>query len=51
MNYKKLEAKILQTGETFILFDGKNFQNFNRLHKLLGGDYVNVNDDLMNGIF
>ena len=50
MNYKKLEAKILQTGENFILFDGKNFQNFNRLHKLLGEDYVNVNDDLMDGI-
>ena len=50
MNFKKLEAKVLQTGEKFILFDGKNFQNFDRLHKLLGNDYDNVNDDLMDGI-
>lgn len=50
MNFKKLEATILQTGESFILYDNGKFQNFNRLHKLVGSDYYNLNDDLMDGI-
>lgn len=50
MNFKKLDATILQTGETFILYDNGKFQNFDKLRCLLGADYINVNDDLMDGI-
>lgn len=50
MNFKKLVAEVIETGETIVLCDGAEFKNFDRLHELLGKDYDNVNDDLMDGI-
>lgn len=49
-NFKELTATVEQTGETFVLFDGEEFQNFDRLHELVGSDYEGLNDDLMDGI-
>ena len=50
MNFSRLTAKVNQTGEEFVLYDGSEFQNFNRLHEILVSDYENVNDNLMDGI-
>lgn len=50
MNFKKLDATILQTGESFVLYENGKFQNFDKLHSLVGSDYYNLNDDLMDGI-
>lgn len=47
---KELRALVVETGEELILWNGEEFQNFNRLRELLGKDYDNVNDDLMDGI-
>ena len=50
MNFKKLEATVVQTGESFVLYEAGKFQNFDRLRELVGTDYHNLNDDLMDGI-
>lgn len=50
MNFKRLVAKVNETGEELVLYDGSEFQNFDRLRKILGSDYENVNDELMDGI-
>ena len=49
-NFKRLTATVEQTAETFVLFDGEEFKNFDRLHELVGNDYDGLNDDLMDGI-
>lgn len=49
MNFKRLTCKVEETGEELVLFDGEHFQNFNRLEKLVGREYDNLNDDLMDG--
>lgn len=49
-NFKRLTATVEQTDETFVLFNGEEFENFDRLHKLVGSDYEGLNDDLMDGI-
>lgn len=48
MTFKTLKAEF--KGETKVLFDGETFSNFDWLEKLLGERYINVNDDLMDGI-
>lgn len=49
-NFKKLTATVEQTGESFVLFNGQEFENFDRLRELVGNDYEGLNDDLMDGI-
>lgn len=44
--------KAIVTGEieeTFDLIKGGEYVGFNRLHELVGKDYDNINDDLMDG--
>lgn len=48
MTFKKLIATY--KGETKVMYDGKDFHHFDWLHSLLGERYMNVNDDLMDGI-
>lgn len=50
MNFSRLVARVNETGEDFVLYDGVQFQNFDRLKELVGKDYSNLNDDLMGGI-
>ena len=49
LNFKKLTATVEQTGEHFVLYDGVDFLNFEKLEKLVGKDFDSLNDDLMNG--
>ena len=51
-NYSKLVATVEETGEFLVLQEGGSYskEGFNRLAEILGKDYDNVNDDLMDGI-
>jgi hypothetical protein len=50
MNFIKLTMTEKSTGKQTVLFDGETFTNFDYLKKLVGKDYINLNDDLMDGI-
>lgn len=49
----RLFFEIKETGEKVTLCDGEKFLNFDKLADILGGEnsqeYINLNDDLMNG--
>jgi len=51
--FSKLTAEVRDGAgnviDSFVLYDGKKFDNFNRLHELVGRDYDDLNDDLMDG--
>lgn len=53
MTFTKLTVTVKSTGEEKILYDGKEFQNFEWLAAIVGGsnsdNYINLNDDLMDG--
>lgn len=50
MNFNKLTATIENTGEMFVLYNGEEFQNFDKLLKLVGNDYDELHAELMEGI-
>lgn len=50
MTFKRLTMVEKSTGKETVLFDGESFQNFDYLKKIVGNDFVNLNDDLMDGI-
>ena len=48
--FKGLTMTIESTGEKITLRDEKGFQNFERLRGMMNErDYINLNDDLMDG--
>lgn len=50
MNFKKLTMTEKSTGKETVLYDGTEFKNFDYLKSLVGSEYTNLNDDLMDGV-
>lgn len=50
MNFKRLTMTEKSTGKQTILYDGVEFKNFDYLKSLVGSEYTNLNDDLMDGV-
>lgn len=50
MNFKRLTMIEKSTGKSTVLYDGAEFKNFDYLKSLVGSEYANLNDDLMDGI-
>jgi len=51
--FNKLTAEVSDGAgnvvDSFVLYDGGRFDNFDKLHDFVGRDYTNLNDDLMDG--
>ena len=50
MNFKRLTMTEKSTGKQTVLYDGVEFKNFDYLKSLVGSEYTNLNDDLMDGV-
>ena len=50
LSFKKLSMKQESTGKIVVLYENGEFKNFDLLHQIVGNEYDNLNDDLMDGI-
>ena len=50
LSFKKLSMKQESTGKIVALYENGEFKNFDLLHQIVGNEYDNLNDDLMDGI-
>ena len=50
LNFKRLTMERESTGEITVLYENGEFKNFDLLRQIVGEEYDNINDDLMDGI-